>query len=104
METIFRSQVMDIINSGKPFDLEIVTADRRRGTGGEYITLRKHCKLQEQKLPGQQASAAYTSARDRNNHLHKTFIVYNPANPAAHPITVHWRLMQVINGKLITNG
>jgi hypothetical protein len=105
-ELIMRSEAMALINSGKPFDLEFITADRRRGTGGKIISLKGWMKLRED-MPAE-AFPGYTKKialkRDKANHQNKTFTVFNPQNKAVHPHTVHYRLMQVLNGKRIING
>lgn len=106
-ETIMRSEAIRIINKGLPFTLSFVTADRRRGTGGDLITVKKWMKLREG-LPADQRPAAYQEKhqplRDSNNHLNKTIRIFNPGNRRVHPITVHYRLMQELNGKRIING
>jgi hypothetical protein len=108
MESILRSQVMAIINSGRPISsLEFVTADRRRGTGGDLVECRNWMKVQKD-MPVEGRPGFHTKKHtpkvDRNNHSNKTFLIFNPANRSAHPITVHYRLMQSINGKHISNG
>jgi hypothetical protein len=40
VETILRSEAMREIDSGVSFDLVFITADRRRGTGGELIEVK----------------------------------------------------------------
>lgn len=107
MESIFRSQAIAVINTGQPFNLDFVTADRRRGTGGEYISVKGWMKvkgdLPEEARPGH-FKKVHSPKTDRNNHINKTFLIFNPANRGVHPITVHYRLMQLINGKHISNG
>lgn len=106
-EFIPRSEAWKIIQTGQPFNLDLVTADRRRGTGGEYIELRGWKRLQqetaEEARPGKYQKV-YDPKKNLRHREHKTFIAFNPANAAAHPITVHFRLMQFINDKRITNG
>ena len=107
MDTIMRSQAMQIINAGQPFTLEFVTADRRRGTGGDLVQCRNWMKLRDD-MPAEARPGMYKKKHepkiDAKNHLNKAFKIFNPANRTAHPITVHFRLMQSINGKRITNG
>jgi hypothetical protein len=76
--------VIKAIESGEPFTLIFVTADRRRGTGGELITLENWCK----KAPGTTP---------------KTVRLFNPDNAETHPITVHHKLIQFFNGKRVIN-
>lgn len=98
---------MALINKGQPFNLEFVTADRRRGTGGDFMSVKGWMKLRDD-LPKEARPGHYTpkymAKRDNQHHLNKTFQVFNPAHRHAHPITVHFRLLQSINGKRIMNG
>jgi len=105
MDTILRSDVMKAILTGQPFDLDFVTCDRRRGTGGQLITVKKWRKMKEDLpediMPGKKR---FIRRKESDNYRHKTFTIFNPANRKQHPVTVHFRLMDVFNGKKITNG
>lgn len=109
-QVIMRSQVMAEINSGRPFDsLQFVTADRKRGTGGKLIDCRKWMRLREN-LPLKDLPAFLKAKYERilkTRHAGrntKHFVIFNPAQPVAHPITVHYWLMVSFNGKRIING
>lgn len=106
-ELILRSEAMKIVNAGRPFSLAFVTADRRRGTGGYWLQVKDYMKLRDD-LPADARPRGYVKKHERkresNNFSNKTFRIFNPANKAAHPITVHFRLIQNINGKQIING
>lgn len=109
MEAIItRSEAMKIIDSGEFFDLEFVTADVRRGTGGDYISVKNWEKLSgepaEEAIPGEKKFKKKLLTKDPNHDRHKTFLVYNPSNRSEHPIKVHFRLIQYLNGKRIING
>lgn len=97
---------MVVINNGQPFTLEFVTADESRGTGGKLIEVRNWMKLRNNMpvgtLPGY--TKKFTPKKDSRNHENRVFRIFNPANKTVHPITVHYRLMQSINGKKILNG
>lgn len=98
---------MAMINSGKPIDLSFITADERRGTGGDLIEVKKWLKMRDDHKPGEAPSGytpTFTPKKDRQNHLNKTFTIFSPANRAVHPITVHYRLMTRLNGMRIING
>lgn len=105
-EAILRSEAMALINSGRPFTIEFVTAHRREGTGGDLLECRNWMKLRKD-LPKEARPGEYTPKhlpkKDYRHNEHKTFLIFNPAN-RSHPIPVHFRLMQSINGKKITNG
>ncbi len=102
-DTILRSEAMKIIDSGELVNIAFVTADRRRGTGGKYISLKQWCKVRQtpdsNALPGR--TPRRDLARDPNHGLNKTFNLHNPANPSVHPHKVHYRLVVELNGKSI---
>lgn len=105
--TIMRSEAIKELNKGLPFDLAFITADQRRGTGGDYIEVKKWLKLRED-LPADKQPTWYKkefeAKKDKLNHQHKTILVFNPANRGTHPIPVHYRLMTRLNGMRIING
>lgn len=114
METILRSEARKIIDSGVPFSLSFVKADRRRGLAGEYVAVTHYQKVNRDTpveamphrpelkplLPSQKA-VKVELIKDPNHQVHKTFNIFNPANPKKNPIKVHYRLMHIINEKLI---
>ena len=112
--TVLRQEVYEIIQSGEAFDMEFVTADRRRGTGGDLIVcegwmiLRKDDRSpvtddrpDEEDNPS--SAILQPSSKDPHHALNGTVNVFNPANPGYHPITVHYELIQVFNGKRVIN-
>ena len=104
MEMIPRYQVMKAIDSEEPFDLVFITADKRRGTGGKIKEVKNWAKLSaagEDRLPGQYKVTAAIKSRNPGHFQHRTINIYNPNNPAEHPLKVHWRLMVFFNGKRI---
>lgn len=104
---ILRSEAMKLVLSGQPFDMEFVTADRRRGTGGELKSVKKWMKLREdlpnEKIPGSFAPK-YRRERDSNNWGNRTLRIFDPADRSQHPITVHFRLIISFNQKTVLNG
>lgn len=107
-ETILRSQVLKEADSGDPFDMVIVSCDRKRGTGGELITVRGWQKLGTEdaarRMPSGNRKTAMAMVRNPNHWVNKTINIFNPNNRALHPIKVHFRLIQFFNGKRVTNG
>jgi hypothetical protein len=107
VETIMRSQVMREINTGRPFDLSFVLADRRRGTGGKLVNVRGWKRiaenLPEEQLPPQIKGKFIRRKNTRTGNT-KLFVIFNPANRAVHPHTVHYWLMTSFNNKRIING
>jgi hypothetical protein len=104
-ETILRDEVLRLIDSGDPFDLVFITADRRRGTGGSIKRVENWLKIKgeaaEANLPGVFKQVKDPVTRNPYHLQNKTFNIYNPANPGDHPIKVHWRLMIFFNQKRI---
>lgn len=102
--TILRSEVLKKINTGDPFDLEFVTANRHTGKGGEVIKVQQWAKVPgsavEEKRPGSFAKTTSTSTQRET----KTILLHNPQNRATHPIPVHIRLITFYNDKRIING
>jgi hypothetical protein len=107
-QSIMRSQVMREADSGEPFDMVLVSCDRKRGTGGELITVKGWQKMDSEavaeKLPGAHRKAARHMVRNPNHWQHNTINIYNPNNRALHPVKVHFRLIQFFNGKRVING
>lgn len=102
--TVLRSEAWKILDSGEAFDLEFVTADIRRKTGGKYIRVKGWKKSKgkpaREALPGERPA----KMTDPKHSYNKTCVIYNPDNSAVNPITIHWRLIQYLNGKRIING
>lgn len=102
--TILRHLVLEQIDNGQPFDLVFLTADRRRGTGGEIREVKGWAKVKfdpaETRLPGQ-FSKKRELLKDPAHSTHKTINIFNPANDRDHIIKLHWRLMVFFNGKRI---
>lgn len=117
-ETILRSQVFREVLNGAPFDMIWVTADRRRGTGGDlisaegwmvcgYDTAGKNqasgVSVTELMILKEESSDGDRQTKDPNHSDNGTVNVFNPANSGVHPITVHWDLIQFFNGKRVIN-
>lgn len=103
--TILRHEVLRAMDTGNPFDLEFITADRRRGTGGKVKRVKGWAKIVGDmsnmvRRPGQ---FKHIAATPKNPHhtKHKTINIYNPGNDRDHAISVHWRLMIFFNNKRI---
>ena len=102
--TIMRHEALKIIDSGQSFDLVFITADRRRGTGGEVKRVVGWQKISDSEAPGRlpgQFAKKTALVKDPRHGQHKTINIYNPNRPAEHPMKVHWRLMIYMNGKMI---
>lgn len=91
--------------TGEPFDLAFVTADRKRGTGGELKEVKGYKKVMseivETRQVGEFNRVNAIATKDPGHHEHKTLNIYNPQNETDHIITIHWRLMVYFNHKRI---
>ncbi len=110
--TILRKDVIAAIQNGEPITMEYVTADRRRGTGGDLISVDNWLKVstdvpKEPTLRQAQGDNPLLSGHDRHTDpdhaINGTVNIYNPANPGIHPHKVHWDLIQFFNGKRVIN-
>lgn len=114
-QTILRSEVYALINSGEPFDMVFVTCHRKKGTGGDLYVCNGWMALHAREInnTAKRDSPADpdTSGDDLNERLSKdpnhgengTVNVFNPANPGYHPVCVHYDLIQFFNGKRVIN-
>jgi hypothetical protein len=104
MDTILRSEAKKIIDSGVPFSLSFIKADRRRGLAGEYAEVKHWQKVtaaaEAEAIPNQ-PELKPELVKNPNHWANKTFNIYDPADPKQHPVKVHYRLMHVFNEKLI---
>jgi hypothetical protein len=103
MQFIKRSEAVRQIYSGECFDMQFITADLKRGTGGELIEVINWQILKKDDEPGA-ASGSTAGSRTPNNDEHQTITIHNPGNSRVHPISVHIKLIQFFNGKRILNG
>lgn len=98
---------MQRIYSGETFDMEFITADEKRGTGGELI------QVIDWQIPGRQgkdpasgSTAAETPitrhTRCPNHDDHGTLNIHHPETNQIRKI--HISLIQSFNGKRILNG
>lgn len=102
-ESIALYKVIAHIDSGQHFDMVYVTADRRRGTGGELESLKnwvKHNTFDSKKPTDREPkSRIATSLRDCNpqNFRHKTRNVINLKSRKIQKL--HLKLIVEFNGK-----
>jgi hypothetical protein len=101
--TILRSEVLKQLDTGEPFQMEFVTADRKRGTGGELIKVENWAKHKgnavQERLPG-----STQNPKPKTQNSIKVVNIHNPFNKIAHPIAVHLLLILTFNGKRVLNG
>lgn len=93
------------LDTGEPFDLVFITADRRRGTGGKIKRVSNFVKIigsePVSSLPGEFSRKGPTLKKDPRHTEHKTINIFNPGNPGDHATKVHWRLIIFFNGKRV---
>jgi hypothetical protein len=108
MDTILRSEVVKLVDNGEAFDMEFVTADRRRGTGGKLIDVKgwvkKKGKPVDDTVPGKHIRQKTDVKKDPNHWRHGTFNIENPGNKALHLYKVHIPLILTFNSKRVING
>jgi len=107
--TILRQQVYEQLFTGEPFDMVFVTCNRKKGTGGELVSLESWMILHhpDEKTPQNEASDSQADdgkiSRDPDHAEHGTVNVFNPANSGVHITKVHVDLIQFFNGKRVIN-
>jgi hypothetical protein len=101
MDTISLNEVITRIDQGKTFDFAFVTANKKKGTGGEWIALENVCKHN------------YLTAEERLSRIHSKSPVRK--DPRHYPnstrnirimtngniVKVHLRLIRRFNGKVV---
>jgi hypothetical protein len=112
-QTILRSQVFQELQKNEPFDMVWITADRRRGTGGEIISAEGWMIVSKETMEGEKnrkrmnkRNALNTEKKDSKDPDHVTngtVNVFNPANSGIHPHKVHYDLIQFFNGRRVIN-
>jgi hypothetical protein len=97
------TEVIAFMDKGEPFDISFVTADTKRGTGGEMKTLTKAVKSGMQKKEAYTQEALPTPENKRKNPSHfenSTRNIHVLGKPK--DITkVHLRLITRFNGKRV---
>lgn len=107
-QTILRSEVLKLMDGPEQFQMIFVTADRRRGTGGQLIEVKDWAKMSadapREMQAGKYRRKAMDISRQPNHWAHKTINIWNPNNKRVHPHKVHIRLIQFFNYKRVVNG
>ena len=101
-ETIDLTTVIDHIDSHMPFDIAYVTADKKRGTGGQ---IKQHkgwvkCDLSSQpEMVLRKNKIFMAEVRSPNHQDHKTKNIMNPVTREIRKL--HLRLICVFNNKRV---
>lgn len=108
MESILRSDVLKLIDTGEPFTMEFVTADRKRGTAGKLIRVENWIKVKQppvdQRGGTSAAPAPSGTFKDPNHYGNGTINIQNPTFKQLHIHKVHSALILTFNGKKLING
>lgn len=95
-------EVLDTIESGKPFDITFITADRKKGTGGEIKRYTGWVKCDLAAMPEpvlRRNRIPVNSLKEAAHRLHKTKNIMNPVTRDIRK--VHIRLITEFNGKRV---
>lgn len=95
-------EVIDGIESGKPFDIVFVTADRKKGTGGEIKRYKNWVKCNLEAMPEpilRRNKMEIGSYKMPQHQEHKTKNIMNPVTRDIRK--VHIRLITEFNGKRV---
>lgn len=107
MQFIKRSDAIRQIYSGETFTMEFITADLKRGTGGELIQVINWQLAGQDRQPGGSKAGPTSpagSSRIPNHDEHGTINIENPGNRSLGIRKIHTDLIQTFNEKLILNG
>jgi hypothetical protein len=100
MQTINLREVLDIIDSGLPFNLKYCTYSRTRGTGGEMIERRGWTKAIAEKLPPVVLiKNGIKNSRDPRHSHWKTRLIYNAREQQLRKLYI--KLITEFNGKKV---
>jgi hypothetical protein len=103
MSTISLADVIDEMDSGRQFDIEYVTADRKRGIGGELKAysgvIKTHAVVTKVKSNIRHCEERAT--KHPNHSFNSTVNIYAPREPDSKKRIkkVHLRLITRFNGK-----
>jgi hypothetical protein len=94
-------EVINQIDSGEPFSMTYITADRKKGTGGQIKACKNwvKCDLATMPEPILRRNKMYEVARDPKHIEHRTKNIMNPATRDIRK--VHIRLITEFNGKRV---
>lgn len=86
---------MDTIYNDETFDLEFVTADERRKTGGKIKTIKGGWLARNNERPAGDGQG--TKARNHHKNMTRTIHRHD-----GHPVDVHIYLITKVNGREVT--
>ena len=104
MQSITLQQVVQHMDSGNPFSIAFVTADAKKKTGGEWVTIPEAVKHE---FATRKEMAAIARAAPKTQMVHKNPNHYQNSTrnirlPNAEIRKVHLRLITVFNNLMVT--
>lgn len=101
MAVIELYEVIQHIDSGMPFSMTFVTADRKKGTGGQIRTVHNwvNCNIADMPEPVLRRNKMFQASKVPNHQQHKTKNIMNPATRDIRK--VHIRLITEFQGKRV---
>lgn len=96
-------EVIHLMDKGEPFDISFVTADTKRGTGGDIKTLTKAVKagMQKREQYSKDAPAAPEVTRKNPHHFENSTRNIHVLGKPRDITKVHLRLIIRFNGKRV---
>jgi hypothetical protein len=103
-QVILKAEVLEMMDSGEPFDLVFCTADRHKGTGGEVIEVKQWVKVSGEQLRMSGSKVIRKKAdklkRDPDHIKNKTINIRDLRNPNK-VRKVHIRLIGFFNNQRV---
>lgn len=98
-EYITLADALKIIDSGRPFDIEVITADVKRGTGGRVVAYANATKAKRDGNKPQKTQELKLPTRSPQHYLNSTRNITLLKERETKKI--HIRLITKINGKIV---
>lgn len=85
------------MDSSRPFSIEYVTYDKKKGAGGVW----KSVLVAYKRLPGNKYSEPKQMKRNPNNFQNSTVTIRIPGDQDIQKRTVHYQLIRRFNGAIV---
>lgn len=87
--TITIKEMLEFMDSARPFDITYVTADRRKGTGGQLVSVTRARKTGTMAKDGQKLTASVIKAASRlpnhSEHFTRNIVLKDRTVKKIHP-------------------
>lgn len=101
MVSITLKEAIEMMDSGAYFSIDFVTADMRRGTGGEWIHLPR-CRKNPRQTKAEKEAEKMRVLRPKRDPRHYENSTRNLLLANGEIRKVHLRLIRKINGRVVT--